>query len=744
MGLPRFSARAYADNAREEDYLEAIDYAHLRGKKLYLTVNTLFKEEELYEELPGMLERLYREGLDAVIMQDTGGIALVRACFPELPIFASTQCTVTSSGSVRAYQKLGVSRFILARELNLDEIRRIKKETGAELECFVHGALCYCYSGQCLFSSLAGGRSGNRGRCAQPCRLDYSVRDPEGKLLLKDAQVLSLKDLNALELLPELIEAGVTSFKIEGRMKKAEYAAGVTSVYRKYLDMFLDSGKASYRVDKRDQKKLFDLFNRQGFTEGYFHKQNGPEMITFEKNPFREENRELLEEVRKNYIENELTAPIRGRYRFAPEEPYQLELSGNFSGEEIHIEVTGDRNPDPAINREASEEDVRKQLNKTGGTPFSFRELTGTVEAGLFLPVKNLNEFRRTALEQLKEAVLTRYKRELSDFRIQKDGEYAEASGRTDLKASGLRRPDLKKSWRENARCGTAEKMVSEELTPFILSAETTPFTLSAFVRTAEQLEAALAADGLARIYLSSALISAEEYKVACGKAHEGNKEMFLAFPRIWRDRAEAFFEKEAETIRKAGFDGFLIPSFDALDYLERQGIPGKRTADHNLYRFNSLTEKVLRSLSFDRLTLPVELNERELRNTGSSGSALVLYGYLPMMVTANCIQKSTVRCTHTPGILYLSDRKKNRMAVLSECRFCQNTILNSVPLSLLKDSGAAEDLGLSEGRLDFTIEDRQETGRVIDLFRKVYLDKLPADAEIPSYTRGHFRRGVD
>ena len=215
MGMSRFSARAYADNAGTEDYIQAIDYAHLHGKKLYLTVNTLFKEQELLQELGPMLVPLYEAGLDGVIVQDIGAMRLIRERFPDLPLHVSTQAVVSGPESAAFYKRMGAVRVVPARELSLTEIRAIYEKTGMEIECFVHGALCYCYSGQCLFSSIAGGRSGNRGRCAQPCRMTYEVtKGNEKRTDKKNGYVLSLKDLNTLKLLPEIIEAGVCSLTV--------------------------------------------------------------------------------------------------------------------------------------------------------------------------------------------------------------------------------------------------------------------------------------------------------------------------------------------------------------------------------------------------------------------------------------------------------------------------------------------------------------------------------------------------
>lgn len=247
-GGPRFGARAYAKNFSKEQMLAAIDEAHLHGRKFYLTVNTLLKEPEM-AELFAYLEPFYNGGLDAVIVQDLGVFSFVRRWFPDMEIHVSTQMTVTGSEGAAFLKERGATRVVPARELSLEEVRRMKKETGMEIECFVHGALCYCYSGQCLMSSLIGGRSGNRGQCAQPCRLPYGANGEKRYLL-------SPKDICTLDLIPDLIDAGIDSFKLEGRMKRPEYVAGVTGMYRKYTDLYLERGRAGYRVDETDPETV--------------------------------------------------------------------------------------------------------------------------------------------------------------------------------------------------------------------------------------------------------------------------------------------------------------------------------------------------------------------------------------------------------------------------------------------------------------------------------------------------------
>ncbi len=702
MGLSRFSARAYAKNAEEEEYEDAIRYAHLRGKKLYCTVNTLMKQEEIENDLYPLLEPLYEAGLDGVIVQDLGAVKMIRRCFPLLPVHISTQETVVGTEGVRKMLSLGAKRIVPARELSLAEIRKIYEETGAELECFIHGALCYSYSGQCLFSSIAGGRSGNRGRCAQPCRMPYETA---GR---KNLYAISLKDLNTLRILPDIIEAGVYSLKIEGRMKKAEYAAGVTAVYRKYLDLYLEKGKEGYTVDPADEKKLFDLFNRQGFTDGYYVRQNDKSMLTLKEAAFREENTEWNGFIRENYIEKEAVLKIRGEYSFEKGRLPYLTLSAGTDGKQFTVTAEGTQEIQEASSREASKEDIEKQLLKTGNTPFVFGDLRGKLGSGLFVPVSSVNELRRNAVSLLEDEICRSYERLLPE-KDRNEEETKDASGKT------------------------SEEEMSKER-----------FFLSAQVRTKKQLSEVLNAGSIETVYLESVISEADEYAMLVRKIREAGKKAYLCLPQIFRLRAENWFMKNLSLIRDAHFDGYLVRSLEGLGFVQKAALPGETVSDFTLYAFNTFSEETVSELGADRLTVPVELNRKEILNTGFAGQEIVLYGRLPMMVSANCLRRTTKGCDRTPGMQILKDRMGNEMQVINDCRYCLNTILNSLPLSLHDSLKEIEPMHLSSGRLIFTTEEREETRKVLELFSRTYGEG--SEKETPSYssTRGHFRRGVE
>ena len=412
MGLPKFSARAYAANADQESYTSAIDEAHLAGRKLFCTLNTLLKENELAQLVP-LVKPLYEAGLDGVIVQDLGVLSTLHRHFPDLPLHLSTQAAVTGPGAVRFLKDYGVTRVIPARELSLSEVKRIGDETGIETEVFVHGALCYSYSGVCLFSSFAGGRSGNRGRCAGSCRLPYKVTDTEGIVVSKpDEQFpLSMKDLNTIEILPRILRAGVSSLKIEGRMKKAEYAAGVTSIYRKYLDKALQDPEGPYNVSEEDLRHLFRLFNREGFTLGFLMHTAPDSRVAVHEKSFRAEEEDFLRFVRENYIEKPVTVPVTGDFVFREAAQARLSLRTELDGRVFQGEACTESLPAAARKSPVMKDQLLERFSKLGDTGFWMESLSGAFEDGLFLPVSALNELRRQAVSRLRTDILSAYRR---------------------------------------------------------------------------------------------------------------------------------------------------------------------------------------------------------------------------------------------------------------------------------------------------------------------------------------------
>ncbi|MBP5225471.1 MAG: U32 family peptidase, partial [Lachnospiraceae bacterium] len=606
-------------------------------------------------------------------------------------------------------RSLGIKRIVPARELSFSEIRALA-DTGIELECFIHGALCYSYSGQCLFSSMAGGRSGNRGRCAQPCRMKYRVEDGNGRVLTSpdEGYVLSLKDLNTLKLLPELLDAGIYALKIEGRMKKAEYAAGVTSIYRKYLDADLKD----HRVDPVDEQRLFDLFNRQGFTEGFYTQQNGRHMLTFKEPAFREHDDEFIEEIREKYIRNSHRTPISGVYRFSEGQPYRLDVRIVLDGHDETVTVLSDDGvvAERAGKRAASKEDVEKQLSKLGDTDFIWDCLDGTVEGDLFLPVSLLNAFRRKAAEEVKARILSWYERTVPD------GGYA-------------------------AQEETAEHPVKANGAFGVSGTENTAPEFAVSVMNEAQLEMALKSRIVRRVDLQSTAAEAAAYSKTVQRIHEAGKQAYLRFPQVFRDRASAYMEVHAEDIRAARFDGFVIGSLEELGFLQRLRLQGRIISDAALYAFNSLAVRTLLEAGIERVTVPVELNRHEIAAAGAyEGQEMTVYGLVPMMVSASCLHKTLTGCRKQEEVWTLIDRMENRMPVVNSCRYCMNTIYNAHPTCLLDDLDEVLRFRPSVLKLDLTTESREEAEAVLNAFEARDLSLLPDGV---SYTHGHFRRGV-
>ena len=527
MGGARFGARAYAQNADQDEMIAAIEYAHLHGCRLYMTVNTLFKENEL-GELYEYLLPYYKAGLDGVIVQDLGALSFIREHFPGIELHASTQMTITSVYGAKELKRLGCCRVVPAREVSLEEIRRIYDETGMDIETFVHGALCYCYSGQCLMSSLIGGRSGNRGRCAQPCRLPYRVYEQEkGTAVNKEDQkcVLSMKDLCTLDILPQILEAGVFSLKIEGRMKSPRYTAGVVRIYRKYLDRYLEYGSEGYYVEPEDKKELLDLFDRGGFTSGYYTRHNGRDMIALKEKPeFRETNKELFDFLDREYVETEKKEPVEGYAYLAEGLPSVLTLTCG----DISVTVSG-QEPQAAKNQPMTREKVIRQLGKTGATAFEFTELEAEVCGALFLPIQALNELRREGFEALTEAIHNQWRRKAPEAgEVQNGADSGEKSSR----AAGCAGP------------------VPDE------SAGKRPMYLTVSAETGDQLSAALAVPEVRRICLDASSFQPERWAEFVQLIHQAGKECYLTLPHIFRTHAIGFFRTYRSCLEQAGFDG--------------------------------------------------------------------------------------------------------------------------------------------------------------------------------------------
>ena len=719
IGGARFGARAYADNPDEEALLDAIDYAHLRGVKVYMTVNTLLKETEL-EELCSFVEPYYLRGVDAVLVQDFGVMRRLHRVFPDLPLHASTQMTVTGPESVRFLKEYGLTRVVPARELSIEELAAIRAE-GLEVETFIHGALCVCYSGQCLYSSLIGGRSGNRGRCAQPCRLLYLKGETgfDGShsiLEEKDARhFLSPKDLMGIRMIPDLVRAGIDSLKIEGRMKQPEYAAGVVSVYRKYLDLFRED-PSGYRVSEEDVQLLWDLYNRSGFTDGYFRRRRGASMMAFVKHELTAEEtarrHALYEEMHGKYIDREKTVPVTVCVSVKADEAVSAEFS---SGGKTAF-VTGPE-ASPAKSQPLNAGRIAECFSKTGGSDFSPADVTVDTDGLSFVPVRQLNGLRRDGLSALRTELLKSSRRA--------------AAAAADNSNAG---PAVINADQDKARGGRAE---SENR-----------LSLSALAASEEQLDMILREKAVDMVWLESSLLMKAETAAdpldMIRRTAAAGKTCGVAGPYIDRGgKPEIRFRSMIPSFLEAGASAVLVRSFETLCALIREGYKDILRADAGIYTFNHEAVQYLRELGITQDTAPLELNRKELFRRGRPESEIIVYGRLPLMVTVQCLKANTESCTHAFARTQLTDRMGMKFTVGCDCVFCYNIILNSVPLNLLSEFGDIKRMGFRRVRLSFTTEDAARTKQILDSAAAAKAMK-PAAAFGDNYTKGHYLRGVE
>lgn len=678
VGGSMFGARAYANNFTEEELLEAIDFAHLRGVKVYLTVNTLIKNSE-FSKLYDYLLPYYKRGLDAVIVQDLGVVKAIHEYFPSMEIHTSTQMTVTGADGVRFLSQFGVTRVVMAREVSLAEMKRIHEETGMELEAFVHGALCYSYSGQCLFSSILGGRSGNRGRCAQPCRLPYTV---EGK---KDEYILSLKDMCGIKALDRLHEAGVYSLKIEGRMKQLEYACGVVKYYRSYIDSMKP-------VTDADYDRIKALGNRCGFTDRYYFDHNGSDMVTYVKPNFVSKAVEPLPEKRKLSIEGELV--------LREGEPGSLTVKRGDVAYQALIEPVS-----AALKAPLDKKAAIDRINKTGDTEFEFSHIDAQIGENVFVPNGALNKLRRDAILGLSDKLLEKYYRD--------DARYADMS----------------------SLCELPEHVVKSDAAHVDEAVNAKDYTTICSCMTRPQLETLMSYDCFDVFYLDFDMYDRktliQQFADDVQSLTKRKKKVYLMLPTILRADSSDYFVSIAKELDKVSFEGFVVKNYEEL-YLTENLFTGKKIIiDHNMYTFNDVSKSAFFEHGVSGDTVPLELNSREIMHRNNIGSQMIVYGYYPLMTTANCVHKNTKGCDKKPQLIYLKDRYNKAFAVCNNCKECYNTIYNSLPTMLTKNIGKLKDAGIRSFRYSFTIETPKQIKAVME-------DKAA------EYTNGHYKRGVE
>ena len=675
VGGSMFGARAYANNFTEEELLEAIDFAHLRGVKVYLTVNTLIKNSE-FSKLYDYLLVYYKRGLDAVIVQDIGVVKAIHEYFPSMEIHTSTQMTVTGADGVRFLSQFGVTRVVMAREVSLAEMKRIHEETGMELEAFVHGALCYSYSGQCLFSSILGGRSGNRGRCAQPCRLPYTV---EGK---KDEYILSLKDMCGIKALDKLHDAGVYSLKIEGRMKQLEYACGVVKYYRSYIDSMKPVSDADY-------DRIKALGNRCGFTDRYYFDHNGSDMVTYVKPNFVSNAAEPSPEKRKLSIEGELV--------LREGEPGSLTVKRGDVTYKASIEPVS-----AALKAPLDKKAAIDRINKTGDTDFEFSHIKAQIGENVFVPNGALNKLRRDAISGLCDKLLKKYYRN--------DARYADMSKLTALPEHVVKSD------------AAHDEAIND-------------YTTICSCMTRAQLDTLIGYECFDVFYLDFDMYDRktliQQFADDVKSLTKRNKIVYLMLPTIFRADSSDYFVSIAKELDKVSFEGFVVKNYEEL-YLTENLFTGKKVIlDHNMYTFNDVSKSAFFEHGVSGDTVPLELNSKEIMHRNNIGSQMIVYGYYPLMTTANCVHKNTKGCDKKQKLIYLKDRYNKSFAVCNNCKECYNTIYNSLPTMLTKNISKLKEAGIRSFRYSFTIETPKQIKAVMD-------DK------VAEYTNGHYKRGVE
>lgn len=744
IGAKQFNARAYADSPDTEELKKAIDYCHLRGIRVYITFNILYKQKEI-PDLLKLASRLYSFGADAFITADIGIFNVFRQYFGGIKLNVSTQAGVHNSDTALCMKALGADRIILSRELNTKDIKAIHSKLGEypDLEAFVHGALCVCYSGRCLFSSFIGGRSGNRGRCAQPCRMEYTLY--KNGVKTASGPLLSPKDIMTADKLYSLIDAGVKAFKIEGRMKGIPYVAKTVKTYKKQLRLALEN-KEDSKISETDRKELLQVFSRGGeFSGGYISAPKGRDMMSdFVKHTGREigkviksekngcivrfyedldcgdgievitgaktnpganiskkidKNREvflklsakkgdrvflskdksLSDRLIKEAAETERKITASAYFYAYPSKPISLILKADRASAEVRGKA-----PEPAANIPATRSEIIKRLSKTGGTPFSLEIKELKYAEGIYIPIKELNDLRRRACELLSENIIKSYERPLPSYPC-------------------------------------APQTEKNEKKP-ILCAE---------VSTYEQLKAALASP-VERIYIDEPQL--------VKKVLGNDKEIYFALPQIIReDMLESVFSL-LKQLDKTEISGYLIRNLTAYK------TDKKIICDHTLGVFNTFTAEKLLSM-YDGITLSTELDPSELKELCGKNTEIIVYGRLPLMVTEQCPignfaanNRAGRFCSlkNSSDGFILKDRMGKLYPIKRHCESCMAEILSCEPLSALNSYKEITVLKPSSFRMIFTTETAEETKSVIMQHYKALIENKKT-----KYPKGHALKGV-
>ena len=687
MGFGVFNARRSAKNFTDEEFASAVAYCHLRGVRVFLTLNTLLTDREL-EQVAESLRKASDMGVDAVLVQDWGLLTLAREIVPDVPLHASTQMSLFTLGGANEAAALGLERVVLARELARDEIREICAGCPAEIEVFAHGALCMCYSGQCEMSAVVGERSGNRGACAQPCRLPYGVNGP-----CRGGHPLSLKDANLSAYLTEMEAMGVACLKLEGRMKRPEYVAVVTGIYRRLLD-------EKRQPTAEESRRLEQAFSRSGFTDGYWLGKKGPQMFgTRPENA--PEPKELFAKAREMYENGRENRkiPVSLAIRVQAGKPVSLAVACQSNNGLMNVWAQGPV-PETARSRALTAEELRQRLSKTGGTVFTVEQFRAELDDGLMLPASVINGLRRDALEGLKQ-------------RLEQDWFLR--------RMSPCQKEELRQGRDPHVRRVLGAAALPEAPEP----PAAMRFTCS--VQKAEQVTAALLAEKPAAVY-----VPVEELERLGPELDWGETELCAVLPRIFRTADETPLRQLLEQHPAAS--AVAIGNLGPLPIA--RGLNRTLRGDFGLNIFNSRALLFWQGQELASATVSFELRWQQVRDLRKYlPCEAIIYGRLPLMVTENCVTRCSVGCTHGAGSV-LTDRTGARFPVL--CGYgCRCEIQNSKTL-FLADKPEMRRCGLTYGRLRFTTETPEQCVQVLQRYQNGG-NWAPEDL-----TRGLFYRGVE
>lgn len=646
LGLSDFNARRNAKNFTDEDFYKAAEYCRVRGVKVYVTLNTLVSDREMNRAVE-LARRAWRLGADALLVQDLGVLRAVRQAVPDMPIHASTQLSVHNLEGVKMAAAMGISRVVLARELSYDEIAYICQNSPIEIEVFVHGALCMCYSGQCYMSAVIGRRSGNRGLCAQPCRLPYEASGRGSRY------PLSLKDSCLIKYIDQLEACGVKCLKIEGRMRRPEYAAAVTGIYSKAI-------KERKTPTQEDMQLLRDVFSRQGFTEGYFTDSKGPSMLGIREESDKKEL-PVFAEIRREYLRGEYQSiPIRfmGFVKYGQKARLAaVDCDGNTAYAE-------GPEPEPAFNKELTRVAFQTQLCKTGGTPYYCAEVKSEIEEGLALATSAINEMRRKVLDEITE------QRKALPTRLENEPE-------------GI---------------------------PTIMNSEEPPY-LTVSVTKLSQLSAAMADYAPKVLYVPLTEIKGGEVQLRPFLENEETS-VCAVMPRIIHDRENDDIQKLLQEAKKMGIKEILCGNIGQIVTAKSMGFDVR--GDFGLNIYNSRSINVLRDLGLISATASFELRIEQIRDLSKSiNTEMIVYGRLPLMITENCVVRNSTGVCSCESFTGLKDRNGFTFPVLKEFG-CRNTILNSKKLFLADRQSDYMTAGLWGVRLQFTTENAMECSAIM------------------------------